>query len=111
MTSADHEPCSASLRMGDDFGDNPCTFKCKLPKGHEGLHIEHGNFINKHPYVFTWHGDMRERCVDCDDLKVDCNICDQCDGTVCWPCLEQNEVGVYLCKKCRSASTGLQEHQ
>ena len=32
--------CGATLRIGDDFGDNECTFRCQLAKGHEGNHQE-----------------------------------------------------------------------
>jgi len=32
--------CRARLELGDDMGDNECTFHCQLERGHPGLHIE-----------------------------------------------------------------------
>jgi hypothetical protein len=32
--------CNRRLEIGDDYGDNSCTFRCKLPQGHEGPHRE-----------------------------------------------------------------------
>jgi hypothetical protein len=32
--------CNAHLILGDDHGDNDCTFKCQLEKGHSGPHNE-----------------------------------------------------------------------
>jgi len=38
----DDEKCHAKISFGDDFGDNRCTFYCRLPKGHDGAHSEEG---------------------------------------------------------------------
>jgi len=32
--------CNAWAQIADDHGDNDCTFRCKLPEGHEGWHEE-----------------------------------------------------------------------
>ena len=32
--------CNARLKLADDFGDNPVTFRCGLKPDHEGLHEE-----------------------------------------------------------------------
>lgn len=32
--------CNSKLCLGDDYGDNECTFLCNLPPKHEGLHSE-----------------------------------------------------------------------
>lgn len=32
--------CNAHLYLGDDYGDNTCTCRCGLPKGHDGPHKE-----------------------------------------------------------------------
>lgn len=33
--------CNARLYIGDDYGDNEATMRCKLPAGHEGRHEKH----------------------------------------------------------------------
>ena len=30
------------MQLGDDYGDNTCTFHCQLPLNHEGPHGELG---------------------------------------------------------------------
>ena len=32
--------CESVLVLGDDFGDNTCTFHCELARGHDGYHKE-----------------------------------------------------------------------
>lgn len=32
--------CNARLYLGDDYGDNVCTFRCQLHPGHSGPHQE-----------------------------------------------------------------------
>jgi hypothetical protein len=46
--------CNAHLVLGDDFGDNDCTFRCQLPVGHEGLHKE---VTREGKVIVTWEGD------------------------------------------------------
>lgn len=46
--------CNAHYYLGDDFGDNCCTMRCSLPKGHEDLHKETGK-----EFQFTWGPDQR----------------------------------------------------
>lgn len=53
--------CGAELAMGDDFGDNECTFRCTLSAGHIGSHEETGNLYGKYPYRLQWTGDMLEK--------------------------------------------------
>jgi len=35
--------CNKTIVFGDDYGDNCTTFRCKLKKGHKGLHQEKGD--------------------------------------------------------------------
>lgn len=51
--------CPAHLKVGDDFGDNECTFKCSLKKGHRGLHKESYK-RGKGLVVVRWDGDDRD---------------------------------------------------
>ena len=47
--------CRAIVAIGDDYGDNSCTFHCQLDAGHEGLHSE--NFENSGKNLtLTWDG-------------------------------------------------------
>jgi len=52
--------CKTIMIFGDDFADNPCTFRCMLPDNHEGRHREWGNLHGKYPYTLEWDGDMTE---------------------------------------------------
>ncbi|OHD18664.1 MAG: hypothetical protein A2Y38_19525 [Spirochaetes bacterium GWB1_59_5] len=69
--------CGAILSLGDDHGDNSCTFRCQLPPGHEGFHSE--QFEHKQPepnpefpiqdrhrepgrVQVTWEFDQRTTC-------------------------------------------------
>jgi len=45
--------CNAEIVFGDDFGDNSCTFRCGLPKGHLGSHREEGGAEGK-DYILEW---------------------------------------------------------
>ena len=55
--------CESTIEFGDDFGDNHCTFHCKLEEGHEGLHQEKGDMgygVMPMPYTLTWEGSQTE---------------------------------------------------
>ena len=47
--------CRAITSIGDDHGDNSCTFHCQLDAGHEGLHSEKFA-INGKNLTMTWDG-------------------------------------------------------
>lgn len=47
--------CRAITSIGDDQGDNSCTFHCQLESGHEGLHCEKFILNNKN-LTMTWDG-------------------------------------------------------
>jgi hypothetical protein len=52
------EKCEATIALGDDHGDNLCTFHCQLPKGHDGLHVETGEMdLPSQLYTMTWQGE------------------------------------------------------
>jgi len=60
------EKCMSKISFGDDFGDNSCTFHCKLLKGHEGLHQELGSFYDQQPYEVKWEDikqKSKEECI------------------------------------------------
>jgi hypothetical protein len=52
--------CKATIKFGDDFGDNSCTFYCQLPHGHDGRHQESGDMgfdgMYSLPYLLQWQG-------------------------------------------------------
>jgi hypothetical protein len=50
--------CNARLLIGDDYGDNVCTLRCRLAPGHEGPHKE--EFKSRGPVIVTWVCDDRE---------------------------------------------------
>lgn len=54
------ELCNATIRFGDDYGDNSTTFHCQLEDNHAGKHVEHGNMgdddKNPIPYTLEWEG-------------------------------------------------------
>jgi hypothetical protein len=56
--------CGATIKFGDDFGDNSCTFSCGLPEGHDGEHEEAGDMAQggplSLPYVLRWKGSCEE---------------------------------------------------
>lgn len=45
--------CVEALVLGDDFGDNDCTFYCQKDDGHEGLHEETGK-VEGAEYKIEW---------------------------------------------------------
>jgi hypothetical protein len=49
--------CKETIIFGDDRGDNCCTFRCELERGHEGPHQESGTIPDGKKmvkYVLTW---------------------------------------------------------
>jgi hypothetical protein len=52
--------CNKKLNFADDFGDNPCTFHCGLPKGHKGKHKETGEMFNGQLYSVTFTNPIKE---------------------------------------------------
>lgn len=58
--------CNARLILGDDYGDNDCTFICRLEPDHEGLHMEKSK-----RFKITWTGDDQDsEPVDIDDINL-----------------------------------------
>lgn len=50
--------CDATLVVGDDFGDNPCTFRCARKHKHLGMHkFEFQSNGSKR--ILRWDGDAR----------------------------------------------------
>lgn len=55
--------CTATIKFGDDYGDNSSTFHCQLEEGHEGQHQEIGDMgweKYKMPYNLMWDGNDSE---------------------------------------------------
>lgn len=51
--------CNAYLYLGDDYGDNETTCRCRLAKGHDGYHEE--RFVRDgKAVIITWELDERE---------------------------------------------------
>lgn len=51
--------CNARLYIADDYGDNRCTMRCMLPKGHEGRHREEYDAFGDNHVVVEWDYDER----------------------------------------------------
>jgi len=78
--------CRATLVLGDDYGDNSATFRCDLPLGHEGNHVEtfhrESRTGEKTPVTVTWVED--ETCYREDykklvmDEEPDREFCERC---------------------------------
>ena len=47
--------CRAIASIGDDLGDNSCTFRCQLESGHSGQHSETFKVDTKN-LTMTWDG-------------------------------------------------------
>ena len=45
--------CNERLEIGDDWGDNTCTFRCQEPPGHAGPHREEFESGGR-PVTVTW---------------------------------------------------------
>lgn len=104
---SDTPKCGASIVMGDDEGDNSCTFKCDLPPGHEGDHGETGNMYGKHPYKLVWQGDMREKCERCQALRYERQFgyCRFCGSRCCEDSCMGAEEAWSFCKECLKLGT------
>ena len=63
--SKEIEKCKATIAFGDDFGDNECTFRCKLEKGHSGKHKVDG-WLYGQKYILEWEDKVRK-----EDEKVE----------------------------------------
>ena len=48
------ERCEATIIIGDDYGDNDCTFRCQSYTGHTGQHYQ--SFRNWKACM-SWDGD------------------------------------------------------
>jgi len=46
--------CKDVLEIGDDFGDNSCSFLCMLEAGHDGPHLNEFEHYGKSVLV-EWH--------------------------------------------------------
>lgn len=51
--------CNSHLYIGDDYGDNHSTMRCRLLKGHDGPHREEFR-RDGGQVVVTWEKDERE---------------------------------------------------
>jgi len=70
--------CNARLYLADDFGDNPMTFRCNLPPGHEGTHEESFPHDGQpKPVKAIWHLD--ERTLPENEHRLDDNDSDDLD--------------------------------
>ncbi len=47
--------CNVTIKLYDDFGNNPCTFHCALTEGHAGDHQETGE-LDGQAFNMTWQG-------------------------------------------------------
>jgi hypothetical protein len=69
--------CNARLFLGDDYGDNSCTFRCTAKPGHDGAHIETSG-LPKNPVTVMWQLDQRFSC-DKHGLRSE-YYCSDCDA-------------------------------
>ena len=70
--------CNARLYIGDDYGDNRCTMRCKLPTGHGGKHKE---IWRDGQCVVEWEGDDHAKDIEQDGKEHAefCNLCQKED--------------------------------
>jgi hypothetical protein len=64
--------CKATIKFGDDYGDNDCTFHCQLEEGHDGPHQEIGEMGYEKcpmPYTMAWNGSDEELNKSFEELK------------------------------------------
>ena len=52
----ENDKCGNILRLGDDFGDNECSFACMLEAGHDGPHRDEFEHEGR-SVVIIWHAD------------------------------------------------------
>ncbi len=92
--------CNAWLLLGDDYGDNSTTCRCKLPEGHEGAHQE--KFMrNDKPVTIQWWVDESVICPVCKARIAYLSRCDQCGREICYDCLDMYPGSLMdLCQKC-----------
>lgn len=69
--------CNARLFLGDDWGDNQCTIRCKQGPDHEGPHRD--EFMRDGtPVTITWVRDERHKCAIHGQQSDDhCPACDE----------------------------------
>lgn len=98
------EKCGAILLLGDDYGDNSCTFRCKLPKGHEGLHQEKFESDDSGDVVVTWEHDARVECPICGALVDGPMEMLSCEFGINWDTMEDDPGACYaeFCKECNA---------
>lgn len=56
--------CNARLELGDDYGDNSCTFLCELNPDHQGRHKESCS-----RFTMEWEGNDAELFSPGDDWE------------------------------------------
>ena len=57
--------CNARLAIGDNFGDNHATMRCKRRLGHSGNHIEGYASSTAGEVMVVWQHDERDGCYYC----------------------------------------------
>lgn len=72
--------CRAIVSIGDDHGDNSCTFHCQLESGHEGLHSEKFENSGKN-LTMTWDGSEKVK-VERYKFKITRSIIDFSDSPI-----------------------------
>lgn len=95
------DQCNARLFLGDDHGDNSCTFRCQLPPEHKGQHREKfkRQYSSGGRVSITWAKDERVICEhhgiqpsdDCDlcsEAPVRCSKHGLQTSTMCFQCSE-----------------------
>jgi hypothetical protein len=73
--------CNARLILGDDFGDNHCTFRCQLEPDHSGQHQEkHNQGDDEDPnwVVVQWDNDHTIVCEKHGRVAKFDGQCEQC---------------------------------
>ena len=109
MTAKSKKPrCGAIISLGDDQGDNSCTFRCQRTPGHTGRHRE--RFEHKqadpNPEYPDWVPPLEPGKVTITwqfDTRVTCPVHGLQQSTSCRPCWDAlmawEEAG-HQCQKC-----------
>lgn len=97
--------CNARMFLGDDWGDNRCTIRCSLARGHEGRHVEAFKSEQHGRVRISWAMDARftcerhgiqadDHCHICSEAPVMCSVHGMQDHFMCHKCFDE---GPFVC--------------
>ena len=79
--------CNARLYLADDYGDNTCTIRCRLPPDHEGKHLEAFEREGK-TVAIEWEKGESAVCSECKERR---EVYLMADASVCYSCYSSDD--------------------